>query len=91
MDILIELAKELQHDPEYSSSVIGEPQMLGVDKLDESAIVIKFFIKTQPNKIWSVRREMLRRIKNRFDELGIKIPVPRRIVLEQQEDDKGRK
>jgi small conductance mechanosensitive channel len=91
MDILIELAKELQHDPEYSSAVIGDPRMLGVDDLDESAIVIKFIMKTQPKKMWPVRREMLRRIKNRFDELGIKIPVPRRIALEQQEDDKGSK
>ena len=91
IDILIELAKELQHDPEYSSAVIGEPRMLGVDDLDESAIVIKFIMKTQPKKMWPVRREMLRRIKNRFDELGIKIPVPRRIAIEQQEDDKGGK
>ena len=90
MAILMELAKELQHDPEFSNAVVGEPKMLGVDELDESAIVIKFFMKTHPNKMWPVKREMLRRIKNKFDALGIKIPVPRRIVLEQQEDDKGR-
>jgi small conductance mechanosensitive channel len=91
MEILMELAKELQQDPEFSTAVIGEPKMLGVDELDESAIVIKFFMKTHPNKMWPVKREMLRRIKNKFDALGIKIPVPRRIVLEEQEGGKGSK
>ena len=91
MEILMELAKELQQDPEFSNAVIGEPKMLGVDELDESAIVIKFFMKTHPNKMWPVKREMLRRIKNKFDALGIKIPVPRRIVLEEQEGGKGSK
>lgn len=86
MGILLQLAKELQHDPEFSSSVIEEPQMLGVDKLDESAIVIKFMLKTQPTKMWPVRRELLRRIKNKFDELGILIPAPYRIRLEQDDD-----
>jgi len=87
MDILLQLARELQQDPEFSSAVIEEPQMLGVDKLDESAIVIKFMMKTQPTKMWPVRRELLRRIKNKFDELGILIPAPYRIRLEQ--DDKS--
>ena len=85
MDILVQLGRELQQDPEFSSAVIEEPQMLGVDKLDESAIVIKFIMKTQPTKMWPVRREMLRRIKNKFDELGIKIPAPYRIRLEQED------
>ena len=33
-----------------------------------------------------VRRELLRRIKNIFDELGILIPAPYRIRLEQGDD-----
>ena len=86
MRILMQLASELQQDPEFESSVVGEPQMLGVDKLDESAIVIKFMIKTQPTRMWPVRRELLRRIKNKFDELGILIPPPHRIRLEREDD-----
>jgi small conductance mechanosensitive channel len=86
MGILMQLARELRKDPEFESSVVGEPQMLGVDKLDESAIVVKFMIKTQPTKMWPVRRELLRRIKNKFDELGILIPPPHRIKLEREDD-----
>ena len=29
---------------------------------------------------WGVRREMIRRLKKRFDELGIEIPFPHRTL-----------
>ena len=60
--------------------------MLGVDALGDSAITIKFFIKTRPMQQWAVKRELLRRIKNRFDELGIEIPFLHRIVFHRLED-----
>jgi small-conductance mechanosensitive channel len=50
--------------------------MLGVDELAKSAVVVKFFIKTKPLQQWAVKRELLRRIKNKFDELDIEIPFP---------------
>jgi small conductance mechanosensitive channel len=44
-------------------------------------------VKTVPLKQWEVGRELRRRIKKRFDEKGIDIPFPHRILLwgEQQE------
>jgi small conductance mechanosensitive channel len=86
MGILIELANELRKDPEYGSYIIGDPVMLGVDDFGDAAVRIKFLIKTKRDKMWPVRREMLRRIKNKFDELGISIPVPHRVIFQQQED-----
>jgi len=44
-------------------------------------MVIKFMVKTQPDKLFAVRREMLRRIAKRFDELGIRITVPQRMLV----------
>jgi small conductance mechanosensitive channel len=37
-------------------------------------------IKTQPIQQWRVAREMNRRIKKRFEELGIEIPFPHRTL-----------
>ena len=54
--------------------------MLGVNALGESGVTLKFFIKTLPLKQWQVKREMLRRIKQRFDELRIEIPFPHRTI-----------
>jgi len=86
MGILLELAGEIAKDPKYSDHIIDEPVMQGVDRFGESAVTIKFMIKTKPNKMLMVKREMLRRIKNRFDQVGIKIPVPRRIVLHGEQE-----
>lgn len=80
MGVLMELARELGDDPAFRYLIIGEPEMLGVDALDESAVVIKFLVKTRPLKQWLVKRELLRRIKNRFDELGIETPYPHRTL-----------
>ena len=38
-------------------------------------------VKTQPDKLFAVRREMLRRIAKRFNELGIQITVPQRMLV----------
>jgi small conductance mechanosensitive channel len=43
-------------------------------------------MKTRADQKWDVKREMLRRIKNRFDELGIEIPLPHRVIFERKEE-----
>jgi small conductance mechanosensitive channel len=57
--------------------MILEPlEVVGVDAFKDSGVVIKARIKTAPIRQWTVGREMNRRIKKRFDELGIEIPFP---------------
>ncbi len=55
--------------------------MLGLDRFEDSAIVIKMRVKTDVGKQWAVGREMNRRIKKRFDKEGIEIPFPHRTVF----------
>jgi small-conductance mechanosensitive channel len=81
MKVLLELAQDLCKDPEFGPGVTDEPEMLGVDKFTESGVIIKFMLRTAPEKMFVIRREMLRRVKNRFDELGIRISVPHRIMM----------
>ncbi|MFV2056491.1 MAG: mechanosensitive ion channel domain-containing protein [Thiohalomonadales bacterium] len=83
MAVILELANELRKDEKFSSSILGEPIMLGVNSFDESGVSIKFMLQTESEKMWPIRREMLRRIKNKFDELGIEIPV-RQIAITQR-------
>jgi small conductance mechanosensitive channel len=80
MQVLLELAREMRKDPHFGPFVVDEPEMLGVDAFADSAVVIKLIVRTRPLKQWAVKRELLRRIKNRFDELGIEIPFPHRTV-----------
>jgi small conductance mechanosensitive channel len=86
METLVDVAKGLSQDPDWKGSIIGDPDMLGVDKFTDYGVVIKFMVKTQPDKLFAVRREMLRRIAKRFNELGIQITVPQRILLRADSD-----
>ena len=74
--VLQKLADELRQDDNYRFLILDTPVMLGVDSLANSAVIIKFYIQTRPLQQWTVKREMLRRIKNEFDRLGIEIPFP---------------
>ena len=80
MNVLMDLARGLRDDPQMGAMILDEPEMLGVDALGDSAVILKFVIKTRPLKQWAVKRELLRRIKRRFDELGIEIPFPHRTI-----------
>jgi small-conductance mechanosensitive channel len=86
MKTLVDIAKELRDEPAWEGSIIGEPEMLGVDKFTERGAIIKFMVKTQPDMLFAVRRELLRRISKRFRELGIRITVPQRILLREDDD-----
>ena len=87
MAILMEVANEFCEDMDYTQSVADKPEMLGVNEYAESAIMIRFFIKTAPSMQLPVKREMLRRIKQRFDKEGISIPYPHRVIVQADADD----
>lgn len=76
MDVLKKIGAELQEDPEFGPLILEPLEVLGVDQFADSAVIIKARLKTLPIKQWSVGREFNRRMKKRFDELGIEIPFP---------------
>jgi small conductance mechanosensitive channel len=71
---------ELQADEIYGSLILEAPEIMGVDKFADSAVVIKGRIKTRPIRQWMVGREFLRRLKMAFDKEGIEIPFPHQTV-----------
>ena len=73
METLVEVAKEVREDPKYSERITEDPIMLGVDEFAQEGVIIKLMMKTVPEDVTAIRRELLRRIKNRFDEVGIGI------------------
>jgi small conductance mechanosensitive channel len=85
MQVLLDLGREIRQDPVFGPLILDDPEMLGVDNLADSSVVLKFFLKTKPLQQWTVKREMLRRIKKRFDELGIEMPFPSQTVYHRCE------
>ncbi|MCP9473451.1 MAG: mechanosensitive ion channel family protein [Nitrospira sp.] len=80
MAVLVEIAEELRADPLYADDILEPLEMLGVDRFDDSAVIIRCRLKTVPSKQWRVGREMNRRIKKTFDAKGIEIPFPHRTL-----------
>jgi small conductance mechanosensitive channel len=86
IETLSGVADELRADGDWTERITEDPVMMGVDAFTEYGVVIKFMLKTTPEDMTKVRRELLRRVKNRFDELGIEIAVPHRILLKRKAD-----
>ena len=80
IDVIKEIGKEMRKDTYFGRLILADLEMFGVDDFADSAVMIKFRIKTLPIKQWEVMREFRRRLKNKFDELGIEIPFPHRTL-----------
>lgn len=73
METLTEVANEVRKDRKYIERITEDPTMLWVDDFAEEGVIIKLTMKTVPEDVTIIRRELLRRIKNKFDEVGISI------------------
>jgi len=76
--IIAEVGAGMKEDPAYRDHMLDVPEIFGVDKFGDSAVVIKGRIRTRPIQQWVVGREFLRRLKYAFDAEKIEIPFPHR-------------
>jgi small conductance mechanosensitive channel len=80
MRVISDVAAQLWEDEDWQQKLVKEPTVWGVQDLGDSSVNVRLVAETKPARQWEVRREMLRRIKTRFDEEGIEIPFPQRTV-----------
>ncbi len=78
--VMSDVAGQMMREDEFKSLILEPLEVFGVDRFAESAVIIKARIKTLPIQQWTVGRELNRRFKKRFDELGIEMPVVTRMV-----------
>ncbi|HSL24634.1 MAG TPA: mechanosensitive ion channel family protein [Acidimicrobiia bacterium] len=64
----------LSTDERWLPSFLDRPQVLGVERLGETSVVVRALARVRPADRWSVHREALRRIKRRFQEEGLSLP-----------------
>lgn len=76
VEVVRGIANEMMQEEQYRKIILAPLEVLGLDKFGDSAVVIKARFKTMPIQQWTVGREMNRRIKKKFDEVGIEIPFP---------------
>ena len=79
-EIINEVGESLAADEKWKDSISEPPKFLRVNDLGESAIEIKIVGRTKPMRQWDVTGELRRRLKVAFDEEGIEIPFPQRVL-----------
>jgi small-conductance mechanosensitive channel len=84
--VLREIGAEMQADPAYAPWILEPVEVLGVDAFGDWSMVLKMRIKTVPLKQWDVGREFRKRLRRRFDQEGIQIPFPERVVTVRDDD-----
>jgi moderate conductance mechanosensitive channel len=74
--VMREVGSAMRSDPAFSDRILDELEIAGVERWDESAVVLRCRFKVRTLEQWNVRREFLRRLKKAFDARGIEIPYP---------------
>lgn len=81
LHILKDLAQEIYQESVWRSKIIDPPEVLGIDELEHSGMLIRIWIKTEPLQQWAVSREFRRRLKLRMEKEGLAIGIPQQTFL----------
>ena len=80
MKVIEDLGREMAEDQSLGADIIAPLETQGVSEFRDSAVVIRAKMMVRAGTQWGLKREFNRRLKNRFDELGIEIPFPQRTI-----------
>ena len=83
--VLKEIAAQMREEEDFAPRMLSDLQLWGVDKLDGASVTITGQVVCTDSGRWSVQREFNRRMKKRFEELGIELynPVQRTVAMRQ--------
>lgn len=90
IDVVIDmLDKELEaiYTQGKVKGMLSVPEVLGVEQLADSCVVIRIKADCSVGENWNVERQLRRLIKNAFDREGVEIPYPQNVVYVK--NDKG--
>lgn len=82
-EVIEELLKEL---PSRYEEFVDVPELLGVQNLGQSDVVLRIVAEVTPMNHWKMARVLRKELKNRFDEKQIEIPFPRLVMYSRQEE-----
>ncbi len=78
--VVNKIGNELAEDAEFKEFIIKAPQFLRVNDFADSSVMIKILGETSPSKQWEITGELRKRLKIAFDNEGIEIPFPQRVI-----------
>ncbi len=82
--VLKQIASAMREEKDFADSMLSELQLWGVDSVDGAMVTIAGQIVCTASGRWAVQREYNRRMKQRFQELGIEIYNPQSSIRLEQ-------
>ena len=76
LDIMREVGKRMRDDATFGPKIVDHIEVAGVDRMEDSAVILRCRFKVVPLEQWNVRREFYRRVKKAFEAHEIEIPFP---------------
>jgi small-conductance mechanosensitive channel len=70
MRLLRQIDAEMRRDPAYGREILEPLEVLGLERFDKSAMILRARLKTRPLQQWRIGREFNLRFKRAFDEPG---------------------
>lgn len=74
--VMREVGQELRRDESFGPRILDDIEIVGVERLEESAMILRCRFKVVPLEQWNVRREYYKRLKGALDARGIAMPYP---------------
>jgi len=72
--LMAEIGAQMRNEEPYSSMMLADWSLNGVDSIGEYAVALSGTIKCTVSGRWPVQREFYRRLRQRMAELGIALP-----------------
>ena len=79
--IIKRIGIEMMEDPEFGPLMLAPLKSQGVNRMDDSALIIRCKFTAIPGQQYLIRREAFTRIQRAFEEKGIQF-APRRVLVE---------
>ena len=79
--IIKKIGIDMMEDPQWGPLMLAPVKSQGVNRMDDSALIIRFKFTAVPGQQFLIRREAYARIQRAFEEQGIHF-APRRVLVE---------
>jgi small conductance mechanosensitive channel len=79
--LLKEVGTELQNDPAFKASIVGTPEVPGIEKVTGQEVDYLMLVKTVPGQQYAVSRELRRRIKECFQKNHVQPGGPTQVYV----------
>jgi len=80
LELLHRVTRDLYTDLDWQDKFPEPPEVLGIDDIDHTGLLIRVWIKTKPANQWVVAREFRRRLKLALDETGLDVGAPQQFI-----------